>query len=616
MTKGKEESYRPVLPTLNLLPELVNTHHRINHKGFRPCLAELSSKFYYKQGLTTPQDIAGLSRLISKACTLCLHRNINHEPKLYYQTRKVALSLNLPPCCTLSHDVMYLQGPREFGPVIPIRYISIIVCNSCNYMSTKPLTTNSSDEIASHLLEVIRESGRIPSLLLSDSGAAQSLGNVEKTINDLRNLVLLRNCKIMKRSDPLQPIDTRKETPEGEIHKDQPKETRKHPQTPIKPEAITNTTSSEDWGPPQNLSPDQIEDLMDNQNCLYRQPLASGPPARKGSIPSSLGLVDVQCRLLGQYLRQEWSTHTSKIKLMNKIQSYTIYHNYYHKYTKTGFRPAELHLSTTAFLGNSTIFNLLNENAPISSPQIGDLQEMLSDANKLNQAKKTLLEQGSKDLARNERKHGSLDPDSKFLETYPRLGLVLILTHRTEKLSKIPTYAGPALILARQVLDRNLFLLDLTTGHILKRSYRQVKPYVPAEFLNLPEDVRNTLQSILPLGIVYQGDEAPNLGKGLSTGEWTIDRKQVELSTVLANILKVFSLIKDSLPEPEPATPYTITLGDDDEDEDFPEQDPAKEVRFRTPHPEELEAPPTISPPSSPPQRPRRIRNEPDRFKP
>ena len=184
-TKGKEESYRPVLPTLNLLPELVNTHHRINHKGFRPCLAELSSKFYYKQGLTTPQDIAGLSRLISKACTLCLHRNINHEPKLYYQTRKVALSLNLPPCCTLSHDVMYLQGPREFGPVIPIRYISIIVCNSCNYLSTKPLTSNSSDEIASHLLEVIRESGRIPSLLLSDSGAAQSLGNVEKTINNL-----------------------------------------------------------------------------------------------------------------------------------------------------------------------------------------------------------------------------------------------------------------------------------------------------------------------------------------------------------------------------------------------------------------------------------------------
>merc|ERR1712115_242974 len=328
MTKGKEESYRPVLPTLNLLPELVNTHYKINHKGFRPCLAELSSKLYYKQGLTTPQDINGLSRLISKACTLCLHRNINHEPKLYYQTRKVALSLNLPPCCTLSHDVMYLQGPREFGTTIPIKYISIIVCNSCNYLSAKPLSTNSSNEIASHLLEVIRESGRIPSLLLSDSGAAQSLGNVEKTINDLRNLVLLRNCKIINKSSS-QPLDTKGEPPQEETNKEQPKENRNSPQTPDNPKPTTNAdeTSSEDWGPPQNLSPDQIEDLMDKQNCLYRQPFASGPPARKGSIPSSLGLVDVQCRLLGQYLRQEWSPHISKIKLTNKILSYTIYHN-------------------------------------------------------------------------------------------------------------------------------------------------------------------------------------------------------------------------------------------------------------------------------------------------
>ena len=166
------------------------------------------------------------------------------------------------------------------------------------------------------------------------------------------------------------------------------------------------------------------------------------------------------------------------------------------------------------------------------------------------------------------------------------------------------------------MLDRNLFLLDLTTGHVLKKSYRQVKPYIPADFLNLPEDVRNTLQSILPLGMVYQGDEPPNLGKGLSTGEWTTDKKQVELSTVLANILKVFSLIKDSLPEPEPATPYTLTLGDEDDDEDLPEQDPSKEVRFHIPQPEEPETHPTNTLPTSLPQRPKRSRNPPERFVP
>ena len=152
--------------------------------------------------------------------------------------RKVALSLNLPPCCTLSHDVMYLQGPREFGHTIPIKYISIIVCNSCNYMSAKPLTTNSSDEIANHLLEVIRESGRIPSLLLSDSGAAQSLGNVERTINDLRNLVLIRNYKIMEKSASPQTMDISKEAFSKDTPINQQEVSRETPQPLTNPKPL------------------------------------------------------------------------------------------------------------------------------------------------------------------------------------------------------------------------------------------------------------------------------------------------------------------------------------------------------------------------------------------
>ena len=113
-------------------------------------------------------------------------------------------------------------------------------------MSAKPLTTNSSDEIANHLLEVIRESGRIPSLLLSDSGAAQSLGNVKRTINDLRNLVLIRNCKIMKKSASPQTMDTSKEALDKETFINQQEECRETLPTPNKPEATSSENSSED----------------------------------------------------------------------------------------------------------------------------------------------------------------------------------------------------------------------------------------------------------------------------------------------------------------------------------------------------------------------------------
>ena len=172
--EGKEspDPYRPVLPTKRLLPEITNSHWKTNHRGYRFCLEDLHNKFFIMQGVTTPQDVTGLAKLLSKACTLCLHRTPNHEPKLFYQTRKVALSLNLPLCSTLSHDVMYLAGSQRYSAP-RLQYISIIVCNSCNYLSAKPLLQNNAEEIARHLLEFIQESGRIPSLLLSDSGIAQ-----------------------------------------------------------------------------------------------------------------------------------------------------------------------------------------------------------------------------------------------------------------------------------------------------------------------------------------------------------------------------------------------------------------------------------------------------------
>ena len=142
------------------------------------------------------------------------------------------------------YSVMYLQGPREFSQTVPIKYISIIVCNTCNYMSAKPLTTNSSDEIANHLLEVIQESGRIPSLLLSDSGAAQSLGNVERTINDLRNLVLIRNYKIMEKCASHQTMDISKEAFSKDTPIKQQEVSRGTPTTSNEPEVTLNENSS------------------------------------------------------------------------------------------------------------------------------------------------------------------------------------------------------------------------------------------------------------------------------------------------------------------------------------------------------------------------------------
>ena len=104
------------------------------------------------------------------------------------------------------------------------------------------------------------------------------------------------------------------------------------------------------------------------------------------------------------------------------------------------------------------------------------------------------------------------------------------------------------------------------------------------------------------------------MGEGLFTGEWTIDKKQNELSTVLANILTVFRLIKDSLPGIQLDTPYIVDLAEEKEDED--ETDPPKEVCFHNPSPEEPKPPPAL--PQNldpPPHRPRRTIIKPARFR-
>ena len=66
-SKGEEERYRPVLPTMKMLPEIVQSHHKVNHRGYRFYLKDLSNRFYYKQGITTPQDIYGLKHLVTKS---------------------------------------------------------------------------------------------------------------------------------------------------------------------------------------------------------------------------------------------------------------------------------------------------------------------------------------------------------------------------------------------------------------------------------------------------------------------------------------------------------------------------------------------------------------------
>ena len=147
-----QDTFLPVIPSRLILSEIVKSHWSCHHRGLKYGYQEFQSKFFHKKGITSAQDAKELSRLITTACTLCLHRSINYAPKLFHQARRCALSLALPHCSILSHDVLQIASAQSLVPPSGVRYISLICCNSCNYLGAKIIIKNDSHEIASHLL--------------------------------------------------------------------------------------------------------------------------------------------------------------------------------------------------------------------------------------------------------------------------------------------------------------------------------------------------------------------------------------------------------------------------------------------------------------------------------
>ena len=135
-----------------------------------------------------------------------------------------------------------------------------------------------------------------------------------------------------------------------------------------------------------------------------------------------------------------------------------------------------------------------------------------------------------------------------------------------------PRWVGPALILARQVLGRNLFLMNLVSGMIMKKSYRNVRPYLHPTYYNLTLEMRNSLQAAYPLCLAH-GAQDPNLvnPQGLHGMKDNFDLSRTLFTGVLRNILTIFSYIRDSLPQPGPSDPVTYYL---DEPQDGPSAPP------------------------------------------
>merc|ERR1712037_644825 len=76
-------------------------------------------------------------------------------------------------------------------------YISFIICLSCKFLHLKPISRISSYELAQHLLEFVRLTGKTPHILVSDAATTNLFGEMQILLKDFQLMHVTANHNIL-----------------------------------------------------------------------------------------------------------------------------------------------------------------------------------------------------------------------------------------------------------------------------------------------------------------------------------------------------------------------------------------------------------------------------------
>ena len=459
-------SYRPVISQSQLIPEILQTHKKLRCAPPQKVFHDIITRYFHQKGITSDTALETLIKDFIP-CHICILGRAAHvTAPLYLKTQSIGLeSLGIQNCNLISNDVFYLsKGPN---PHFKEPYLSVIVCNSCRFISLQPISEITSTNLASHILEFCQLSGKIPHVIISDAASTQTGSEMKKLLSDFFLIHVTANRRILNKPRELP------HPPNNTTNAQQHQTLIEDGQTGLPLDQLTE--------PQKQLL---LQDVQKSSPSLYNTILTHHPASYKANQTNretSLGSLDHVCKRLKIFLQKFIldvpPDSNVKDHVENLIKSFVYLNNFKTKAAFTKQIPAVLHLG---LLRHNTMLSMMNNITALTTPTsraITTMQQILNYANNFRQAEISAYDFQSKQQDRQLKQHGRLLNEDNLLQNLTPFTVIFTKAELdpVPKLHTFTQFIGPYVVVSINPHSKTLYLYSLLSSDIHKTSYRHVR---------------------------------------------------------------------------------------------------------------------------------------------
>ena len=541
-----DTQFKPILPQNMTINEIFHTHQLLKCSSTAEQAVNEIRKFYHHSKVTSSICLNKIAsflipcRLCKFGSTISMKRGFS----AYGQTRNIASNIAGHTCSVIAHDILYIQ--MKSTRKVPKPYLSLFTCYGCGSVDIESQTSTSGNLIAKHLLNFILLTGIPPHLVITDSASTEIKGEVRR---------LISNCNIIfNKLNRESIIKTSKPTSIGEKE-----QTQDNGKVGYLDQAITKLTTRQ-----RELLLKDIK--INSEPALHRPILTHSPTPYLGMHPqssTSLGIIDAKCKQIATFCRrelarnntQEGRSNTRGSNFMETLVKAFAYHNNFLKPdNKTKIIPAILHLGNPRALNIPSLANSLLSSTHTSSQVLNQFQEMLQIADNERKAEENRMRADNKAKKKHLDKHRTIMDDEDFDKQCKMLSLILIKSDKQQtKMSREPPVSGPHVVIYIDIKIKNVLAMELTTGIIFNRSYRNITRFLPNPTL-LSTSMYSTWSS------AYQQNILP---RELAKAPMSIANNEEQYKNILSNLIHLYDLLINILP-PVEDTMKRIVINDTD----------------------------------------------------